>query len=212
MINLFSDIFKEYRLLVAEADKRFSEMLENYGEQVKCGVRCSDCCSSVFGLFLVESVYLNYEFGRLDRKRRREILQRGEKADRELREIERKLAGYGQPEAQVAAMGRERIRCPLLGSEEKCLLYEARPLTCRVYGIPTVINGKIRACWKAGFAGGDYPAFDLDGAYRELYRLSQRILARVGHRESDRAALLVSVAGSIKIPAEELLKPLDRKK
>lgn len=211
MIDLFGDVFREYQLLVAEADDRFQEIQRGYGEQIKCAIKCSDCCSSVFGLFLVESVYLNREFKRLDRRKRREALLRGDKADRDLLEIEKKI-GACDPEAQAIDMARERVRCPLLDDGGKCLLYPARPLTCRVYGIPALINGKVRACWKAGFEEGkNYPVFDLDGAYSKLYGLSKIMLARLGQKESDRASLLVSVAHSIKTPAEDLLKPPHRR-
>ena len=28
------------------------------------------------------------------------------------------------------------VRCPLLDEENRCLLYDARPITCRLYGVP----------------------------------------------------------------------------
>lgn len=208
MMNVCRDIITDYEELVAKADRKFQDMEKGYGDRIKCEIKCSDCCRSVFGLFLIESVYLNLEFGRLDRKKRREILQRVDKAQRELLEIEKRLQD-GDQDNQALSMARERVRCPLLDEGGKCALYSVRPLTCRVYGIPTLISGKVRACWKAGFQEGrEYPVYDLDGAYRELYQLSKKMLVRLGRKELDRASLLVPVSGSIKTPVEELLNPL----
>lgn len=207
-MNALKDLFREYELLAARADQAFSDMQKEYGSCISCGVRCSDCCHSVFGLFLIESVYINYHFNKLDRKTRREAAPRLDRADRELIGVEKRLQAFGHdPRAKALAMARERVRCPLLDSEEKCALYDYRPITCRVYGIPTVINGAVHACWKAGFEKGrHYPAFDLDGVYREMYGLSKKVLAKFGKRDMERASLLVSVSKSIKTPCKELIE------
>ncbi len=121
--------------------------------------------------------------------------------------LEKKLREtHGEDQqALLAAIARERVRCPLLNDENKCSMYQHRPITCRVYGMPTVIGGKMHACWKAGFERGkQYPAFDLDGMYRELYGLSKDFLARCGNRDEEKASLLYSVSKSVSTPVEEL--------
>ncbi|MHB8158168.1 MAG: YkgJ family cysteine cluster protein [Desulfocucumaceae bacterium] len=205
-MDRLKDIFREYELLAAEADSAFEKIQKDYGSCVKCDVQCSDCCNSVFGIFFVESVYISYQFSRLDRKIRRELLLRGDKADKDLLEVEKRLGAYSDPQEQALAMSRERVRCPLLDERDKCSLYPVRPVTCRAYGIPTVISGAIHACWKAGFERGQsYPYFDLDEAYRKLYLLSCNILEIVGNKDMERASLLVSLSKSIRTPAERLL-------
>jgi len=207
-MNRFRDIFQIYETLAAGADRTFVKIQKEYGSRVKCDVHCSDCCHSVFGLFLIESLYLSHHFSKLDGKIRREALTRGDKADRDLLEIGKKLRAYdNDPRMKARAMARERIRCPLLVDAGKCLLYDHRPITCRVYGIPAIINGEARVCWKAGFEGGQpYPAFNLDGAYQQLHRLSGELLERTGEMDGERAALLLSVSHSIKMSEEELIK------
>lgn len=202
----YDDIFQAYEQLAEQADRAFREMQQRYETCVKCGEQCSDCCHAVFGLFLVESLYLNRRFNDLDEESRRVILARADQADRDLVRVQKRLEQLGDdPQKLSAALSRERIRCPLLNDEQKCSLYPYRPVTCRVYGIPNLMGGKIQACWKAGFEKGKaYPAFDLDSAYQELYRLSQAILERAGRAGSDRASLLVSVSKSIKTPPEEI--------
>jgi hypothetical protein len=81
-----------------------------------------------------------------------------------------------------------------------------RPITCRVYGIPTKVQGKARVCWKADFKKDErYPVFDLDGAYRELYFLSTELLKGAGE-DTEKASLLISVSKAITTPLKYLLR------
>ena len=152
-------------------------------------------------------------FDRLGRKERRAALSRGAKAERELLKIEETLkTGKNGPEAGITQLAKARVRCPLLDDREECILYNFRPITCRVYGIPTSIRGKARVCGKSGFKGGDtYSTFDLDGAYRDLYLLSKELLERTGTPDLEKASLLISVSKAIETPIEELISGLPEK-
>lgn len=211
MINNYKDLYETYEALVAKADRAF-EVLQGseHGACVKCEIQCADCCNSVFGLFPIEAVYLNHHFNLLDEQIKQETLLKGEQTDQELLAIQNKLQDL-DPQQKAAALARERVGCPLLNSEQKCSLYPHRPITCRVYGIPTVISGQVHSCWKAGFEKGQsYPAFNLDVVYRELYRLSGALLEASGVGDpTEQAGLLLSVPKSIKTPAEELIKDIN---
>lgn len=205
---MLHDLFKEYEALMAKADVAFSKVQGEHGSCVKCEIQCSDCCHSVFGLFLIEAAYLNSRFHKmLDVPRRQEALARGEQAGRDLAEMLERVRKYNaSPEMQAQAMAKERIRCPLLDDEQKCVIYPFRPITCRAYGIPTVIGGKVHACYKAGFEKGQsYPSFNLDTVYQELYRLSSELLELAGQADKDKASLLLSVPKILSTPIEDLL-------
>ena len=106
----------------------------------------------------------------------------------------------------VNALARERLRCPLLDDNEDCVLYRHRPITCRVYGIPTAVHRKVRACGKNRFEKGQtYPVFDLDGTYRDLYVLSTELLKAEGQEDLEKASLLLSVSAALQTPRERLL-------
>ncbi|MGE5841799.1 MAG: hypothetical protein ACM335_05945, partial [Deltaproteobacteria bacterium] len=78
-------------------------------------------------------------------------------------------------------------------------------ITCRVYGIPTKVQGKARVCWKAEFKKDErYPVFDLDGTYRDLYLLSTELLKGAGE-DTGKASLLISVSKAITTPFKDLL-------
>ena len=200
-------LLQRYELLVAKADQAFQKMKKEFPECIKCNPCCSDCCHALFGLFLIEAVYLKRHFDKLGRKERRAALLRGNKADKELKKLEQRLQTQDiNPRTTNYPLERERIRCPLLGDNEECVLYPHRPITCRVYGIPTAIQGKAHVCGKAGFKSGKtYPIFDLDRAYQELYLLSGELLKEAGRRDLERASLLISVSRVIKTPPAELV-------
>jgi Fe-S-cluster containining protein len=203
-----NDLFQSYELLADKADAAFSEMREEHAACIKCEPHCSDCCHAVFGLFLIEAGYLKEQFDKLTDEEKRAALVRCEQAEKSLEGLQNMLQAHeGDPQMQAYVMSRERIPCPLLTERQECVLYSHRPITCRVYGIPTKIQGKARVCWKAGFKKDErYPVFDLDGVYRELFFLSAEILKSAGKDDSERASLLISVSKAITTSLEDLLR------
>jgi Fe-S-cluster containining protein len=203
-----TDLFNEYKQLVAKGDSAFETIERDFGSCVKCKPQCSDCCHAIFGLFLIEAAYIQEQFNKLDRKVRREILSNAEKYEKALQKVEERLEAHeDDPHMKSYALSKERVRCPLLNQNEECIIYPHRPITCRVYGIPTAIQGKARVCGKAAFESGEsYPTFDLDACYKELYRLSRELLVQMGQSDMEKASLLISVAKVLKTPLEELIK------
>jgi Fe-S-cluster containining protein len=202
-----TQLFRSYELLVDKADQAFQEMQQKYGECIRCERHCSDCCHAVFGLFLIEAGYLKQNFDQLGKEKIKTAFLRCNEADRALKRLEKLLKSYrDDPNMQVYTMARERIRCPLLDDNLDCILHPFRPITCRVYGIPTKIQGKARVCGRSGFKKGvTYPAFDLDGVYRDLYELSKELLKQSGIIDLEKASLLVSVSKTISTPFEILI-------
>jgi len=200
-------LFRSYELLVDKADAAFRQMEEDSGACIKCERHCSDCCHAVFGLFLIEAAYLKQYFDQLEGREIREALFRCSDTERALKRLEIKLQTHeDEPQMQAYIMARERIRCPLLDENQDCILYTYRPITCRVYGIPTKIHGKARVCGKAGFKSGEsYPVFDLDGIYRELYILSKELLNSSDVGDPNKADFLISSPKAIGTPLEHLI-------
>ena len=98
-----------------------------------------------------------------------------------------------QAEAMKAA--KARIRCPLLDSNDQCVLYDYRPITCRLYGIPTAIGGKGHVCGQSNFAAGaSYPTVHLDKIQERLDRLSVEIRDRVQSRFKELHEVFVPVS------------------
>jgi len=202
-----NDLFRSYELLVDKVEAAFQEMQKEHGSCIKCEPHCSDCCHAVFGLFLIEAGYLKEHFDKLGAEEKKAALVRCEQAEKSLERLQNMLREHeGDPQMQAYIMSRERIPCPLLNENQECVLYLHRPITCRVYGIPTKVQGKARVCWKAGFRKDErYPVFDLDGVYRELYFLSTELLKAAGE-DTEKASLLISVSKAITTPLQDLLR------
>ena len=202
-----NDLFQSYELLADKAEAAFQEMQKEHGSCIKCEAHCSDCCHAVFGLFLIEAGYLKEHFDKLTDEEKNAALVRCEQAEKSLERLQNMLQAHeDDPQMQAYIMSRERIPCPLLNENQECVLYLHRPITCRVYGIPTKVQGKARVCWKADFKkDARYPVFDLDAAYRELYILSTELLKGAGE-DAGKASLLISVSKSITTPLKDLLR------
>jgi Fe-S-cluster containining protein len=204
------DLFRRYECLAREADQAFENMRSRYGALMKCRHGCSDCCHAVFGLFPIEAAYIQESFKRFGRKERRLALIRAAKSARDL---ERAMDGIeieeGDPGSPNRALATKRVRCPLLDDHQTCIAYPFRPITCRIYGIPTLIRKQIRACPKNLFRPGQsYPAFDLDGAQTEMYHMSIELLSGRHGSPPNGASFLVSVAKAITTPWGDLVKGL----
>nr|HID58791.1 hypothetical protein [Desulfobacterales bacterium] len=202
------NLFERYKLLVKKADHAFLIMKRDYGDFIRCRIHCSDCCHAIFGLFLIEAAYIKHHFSQLNRNEKREAILRAERSDKDLLEIEERLKVYeNNQRMRVFALSKERVRCPLLDQNQECILYPFRPITCRVYGIPTAIHGKGRVCSMAAFKKGEtYPTFDMDATYRELYHLSNELLMQTGCEDMNVASLLISVSKAIRMPMEDIIR------
>jgi Fe-S-cluster containining protein len=182
-------------------------MAGEFEKCIKCEPHCADCCHAVFGLFLIEAVFLKRDFDQLGKAERDAALKRGLEADEELEKLERTLEIFkDDPQMRGYSLAKARIRCPLLNEDDMCILYPYRPITCRVYGIPTMVQGAPRVCGKSGFKKErSYPTFNLDGIHRELYQLSTEFFEKKEDKEAEKASLLLSVSKVIKTPVEELI-------
>lgn len=176
------EIFAEYEKLSAEAELIFNRVRADFPQCVSCEETCSDCCHALFDLSLVEAMYLSrafkdaFDYG----KDRSDILAAADIADRQVYKFKRQInkeAMEGKDHAELLAkVGSERQRCPLLGGDDRCRLYAGRPVTCKLYGIPTTINGRSGTCGRSRFeAGNAYPSVNLDRIQDRLAELSHRI-------------------------------------
>jgi Fe-S-cluster containining protein len=200
----FPQTFKKYESLVAEIEKGINKIKETNPLEILCDKGCCDCCYAVFDLSLIEAVYLNYRFFQDKEKKDQEaILERANTADRQAYRIKRnlnKLMTQGRPteEEALALLSRERIECPLLNKNALCDLYDNRPITCRVYGVPTAIQGAGHTCGKSGFKEGIlYPTINLDRINQRLLGLSEELLKEIGMENEELKRRLLPVSTSL---------------
>ncbi len=203
MIPDLSAIFARYEALVAETDVLFEHIRKAHPESVICEQGCSDCCSALFDLSLVEAMYVNKAFEKNipHSKERSDILGRAADLDRMATRMKRefyKAAKEGKDPTEIMAeAARLRLPCPLLNEENACVLYAHRPITCRLYGVPMNISGEGHVCGKTGFSkGGQYPTVHMNAIQQRLDGLSRDIAEAVKSRfkELDQVFVPVSMA------------------
>ena len=196
----FSEFFDRYEKIVADVETVFEKVSAEHKDCVACGKGCSDCCYAMFDLTLVEALYLNHHFGKAHKGMgRTTILDRADTADREAYKFKRQIFKASQEGtsaqeilAQVASM---RIRCPLLDEKDECALYEHRPITCRLYGIPVASTGITHTCGLSGFEqGGKYPTVNIDKLHDQLLIISKEIVRAVNSQFTGLHELLVPVS------------------
>ena len=195
------EIFLEYEILTAQVDKIFADVRTKFSKEVTCFESCSDCCHALFDLSLVEAMAINRAFQ--DKfgygGTRSYVIEQAGEADRELTRLKfrfyKEVQGGTADENVMEAVAKEKVRCPLLGTDNLCLLYESRPLTCRIYGVPTAINGKGHVCGKCNFDQGEqYPTLHLDKIQDRLAQMSRKIAKVLGSRYTELHHVYVPVS------------------
>jgi Fe-S-cluster containining protein len=199
----FRPYFEKYRTIVKQADELFERVQKEYPECVTCKIKCADCCHALFDLTLIEAIYINYQFKKIIQgKEKRNIIEKADRADRKTHVIKKRAYDSkkaGKEETEILMdIAAERVRCPLLNDDEQCDLYEYRPITCRLYGIPTSIGGRSHTCGKSGFVEGKpYPAVNLDAIQKRLYDISNEFVREIKTKYVKMADMLVPLSMAI---------------
>ncbi|MCF8107269.1 MAG: YkgJ family cysteine cluster protein [Desulfohalobiaceae bacterium] len=195
--------FQEYEKILADMEKVFKRIQSDFPAEVTCHQGCTDCCYALFDLSLIEAMFLKRKYQELlPDAVRNEVRERADKADRETYKIKRRIYKSRQQGAEtdqiMAEVGRERVRCPLLASDDSCLLYEWRPVTCRLYGLPLSIGGDVHTCAGTGFVPGEkYPTVYMDKIQDRLLELSQKMAASIPSKYTKLGEVLVPLSMAI---------------
>jgi Fe-S-cluster containining protein len=160
----------DYRALLADVDAWYRSVKSAHPDQVPCTKGCRECCIGLFDVSLADRDLLREGLAKADPAVRTDIQARAAALMGRLREVE---PGLGEtldgmsPDAiddLCDAVG--DVECPVLGREGECRLYEHRPLTCRMSGVPVVdVSGKTvypEGCAKCTLKPKDTPRLDCD--------------------------------------------------
>jgi Fe-S-cluster containining protein len=152
---------------------------------------------------LIEAIYINHQFNEMfEGNKKQVIIEKSNRADRKTYMIKRKAykdkeAGKNEVEI-LMELAAERVRCPLLNEDDMCDLYEYRPITCRLYGMPTSTGGIGHTCGKSAFVEGKpYPTANLDVIQKKLYEISAELVGHIKTRYVKMADLLVPLSMAI---------------
>ena len=198
-----SPYFMKYEALSQAADQVFERVRSEFPDCVQCKEECADCCHALFDLTLIEALYMNEKFkAKYTGADREAMLEKANRADRAIHQLKRKAfreLKEGKTEDEIlASIGDERVRCPLLNERDMCEMYEHRPITCRLYGIPTSIGGKGRTCSLSKFEDGKaYPTADIDKIHGRLQEISAELLRDIQSANIKLADILMPLSMAI---------------
>lgn len=210
---MLENLFLRYEELAHKADILFKNIQEKYPLSVTCHIRCCDCCHAIFGVFPIEAVYINYYFNRLERRIKREILRRAEKAEKEIIKAKDKLKVFEEDEKmKVYGLGKQRVRCPLLSDKDECEMYEKRPIICRIYGVPySLYKGKKEHSYVCGISNfqesATYPTVKLDKIYNDLVLLSLELFKEgLVSKPENKANLMIPLSRVLRMSLDDIMK------
>lgn len=192
--------FVKYEALVHMVDQVFDRVKSEYPKEVFCREKCSDCCYAIFDLTLIEALYLNHKFKEnFSGPAKADLIAVADKTDRALAKMKRdayKKVKEGADQLEIVGlMSQERVRCPMLGENNLCVMYENRPITCRVYGIPTSTAGASHICGRTNFVQGKpYPTLNMDKIYTQLQLLSAELVKDINSEKIRMHEMLVPVS------------------
>ena len=144
------EILKHYAALLREVDAWFDRCLSLAVGDISCKAGCSACCRGLFDITLLDACYLKRGFDRLEPDVRKRVTDRAEERLVRIREVWPDFTSpyilNFRPDDQWDQVmpDDEMTPCPLLGEEGRCLVYDHRPMTCRLHGLPLMdVGGEV---------------------------------------------------------------------
>jgi len=159
-------MFSRLKDLYQFVDSTVEEIKDQYPEQVQCKPGCADCCHAVFDISFIEAAYLAHF-----------LVNNKDIIGRQQDKAQSAAVAFETLLKEETDLAKARIRCPLLGEDDLCLGHEVRPVNCRTYGTPTLINGKAHVCGISEFDNNkQYPTIDLEPLQKSLYEYSVELV------------------------------------
>lgn len=171
----------EYANLLAEVDAWFDSCLMHHPEQITCAKGCSGCCRGLFDITLLDAALLKRGFEHLSAGVKETLTL---KAKERIKAIQALWPEFEQPfilnsrnedEIEELMASDNETSCLLLDENGRCILYEYRPMTCRLHGLPLVdVSGEVMESeWcTLNFTGIDPLRLDrLKWRFREIFRM-----------------------------------------
>ncbi len=188
---------KAYLRILRDVDKWYRSVRERHPDKVTCTRGCRDCCLGLFDVSIADRDLLRAGLAAADPETCRDIRERAAVIVAKLRAefpgLGATLEGLDDSEVDRLCDHLGDVECPVLGREGECRLYEHRPLTCRLAGVPVVDRtGDViqpEGCSKCTLKAADAPRLDC----RSLRRRERRLLERMDPDGADATMLIPQV-------------------
>lgn len=137
-------LLDRYGALLGEVDVWFQHCLEQYPELISCRNGCSECCRGLFDITLLDALYLRRGFDMLPGPLKTELKLAASRRLTLLSEVNPAffepwlLNGIPEDDWDALMPEEDETPCLLLSETGGCLVYDYRPMTCRLNGIPLI--------------------------------------------------------------------------
>ncbi len=134
-------IERDYRRLLGEVDEWFNRCLQAGGSALSCRGGCSACCRGLFDITLLDAFLLKNAFASLPQAIQTEVLTQCHLRLQQLQQrwpyLSHPYLLNNLPEDDWTEMPEDdETPCPLLDADGLCMVYNSRPMTCRLHGLP----------------------------------------------------------------------------
>lgn len=176
------------------------------GPYLSCGLGCTQCCVGVFEITALDAWRLRRGFAVLAARDPQLAAGVRERAQEQWRVLREHFPGDKTTGAFAASdHAREafcqafaHVPCPLLEpSTGRCLLYEARPLSCRSFGLPCRWGKELSPPCQLNFRGASPEAVAAATVTWDPQDLEGAILAHLGHPPDTVVAAALSVPSGV---------------
>jgi len=174
------DPLHQYGSLLGELSEWFQSLLNRFSNHIHCGEGCAHCCRGLFDISLPDALSVANGFNMLPDNLRSSISTAAgdiqKKIVREIPELKESYFLQAVSEDRIDEIVERvgEVSCPFLDDKCNCLIYDRRPLACRLEGIPMVdVSDGLFGDWcELNFRGG--MASELAEALRlDYYRIQQ---------------------------------------
>lgn len=143
-------ILQKYGALLGKVDTWFAGCARKHPSAISCLTGCSDCCRGLFDITLLDALYLKMGFDRLDEGTRDHVTDKAKSRLLSLQalwpdfEVPYILNYRPEEEWEILMPEDDETPCPLLGKGGTCMVYDFRPMTCRLHGLPLIdVSGEV---------------------------------------------------------------------
>jgi Fe-S-cluster containining protein len=116
-------------------DEWFASIRDRYANEMQCGRGCTACCHGLFDISLADADSVASGFRKLPPDVQSAVHLKAARLDSA---IEPKFLAEDDPRIDEVVENANNPPCPCLGESGECLIYDDRPLACRLEGVPMV--------------------------------------------------------------------------
>jgi len=138
------DQLNDYRLLLHETEDWFRSICVGYPDQLQCARGCTRCCYGLFDISLPDAVITVEGMRSLSEEIQNDIIKDATETQRRIVEAAPSLASpfflndLSEEQIDKIVDLANEPRCPFLSQHNQCLIYDCRPLACRLEGAPMI--------------------------------------------------------------------------